>query len=142
MIDYILSFTSEAAAKADPTVGPLFVASTDVITGNTIDKWASNVIPGSQSWNPAGDVVVGNVVTHTLSTGWWCVVAQPTRVAAFDNHTNLVVCLDRDAAAGGALPATYILKFANTFPNIISLLNTLRFQPVYLGSHYAALGVT
>lgn len=133
MIDYIFSFTTQAAAQADATVGANWNGTT----------WAGNVNPGIQSWNPANDIVVSNTVTHTLTTGWWCMISVPAQIAALDNHANLVVCLDRDAAAGGALPATYIKKFSSTlFPNILSLLNVLRFQPVFAGSHYASLGVT
>lgn len=141
MFHYLMSFSSEAAAKANPNMATW-------LSNNNWDL--SRVIPAAQQWNPANDTTsqqtvngqTVNVTTHQYSTNFQIVIASPVRIPALEADANFVLWVNRDLANSGGLPAQYIVAFkASLFPNIVSLMNAARFQPVFSGSHYPALGV-
>jgi hypothetical protein len=84
MIDYLLSFTNEAAARADPVVGAFWIASAS--------SWRQDVcIPGVAVVNAATAVAV--------SSNWNIIIAQTDPNAALAAHANRVAWMNRDTGA-------------------------------------------
>jgi hypothetical protein len=121
MIDYLFAFASEVAAQADPVIGAYYIpASPD----------------GPGQWR--GDICIPNVQVIVIATGlpldsqWRLIIALPQRVSALDNHPDVVLIADRDAANAGAAPSQFVLYSvvpASAWP-------TLQISPVFAGSNY------
>lgn len=134
MFDYVLSFTDQPTAQADPVVGKYWRA------GNPGAWDSSRCFPGQQVWNPAQDVTTPqtingqtvNVVTHTFLPGWFITIALAARDPALDSHPNLVLIADADEADKGVPPTQYLL-YAN---EPVAQMDGLRIQPLPAGRKY------
>lgn len=113
MIDHLMTFASEAAAKADAVVG--------------------TYVGGDGSWR--GDICIPNVAVTVTATGqpfdssWRIVIAKPTQDAALSALSSCHLVTDRDAAAAGQ---SFILQ------SVLSTaqLAALTLSPVFAGSNY------
>lgn len=120
---------------------------TGVISGGALTSLTAISNPGSYSVLPANPVAVTGggltgasvnlqtqqIVTHTYLTGWYGCISlpgsYPNGVPALINHPNLAVAIDRDLSAAGQVA---ILK--NNLSQ--SLLQDIRFSPLFAGSNY------
>lgn len=128
MIDYLLTFTDEATAKADPVVGQYFIQP----QGSTPGFWRGDlVIAGVQLWQPANDVTTpvpggGNLVIHTFLAGFWLTIATLARVAALDSHAATQLVTNREAPNATGIVLQSVWTLAQRL--------ALDCQPVYTGS--------
>ena len=121
MFDYLLSFTDEPTAQADPVVGSYWIpASPD----------------GPGQWR--GDVCIPGVVVTVIATGqpynanWNLIISQTAPNAALAAHPALVLAANRDLANAGQPPDVFILSSvvpASEWP-------ALQISPVFAGSDY------
>src|SRR5690242_13051272 len=98
-----MSFPNESLATLDPTVGSYFTPGSSTTPGS----WRGDrVIANVQQWNPVNNITSSSSnpqTTHLLSSAFWIVIAENTRLASLNSHSNTRIVLDRDASAGGAL---------------------------------------
>lgn len=98
--DYFLLFTNAAAAQADATVGTYWDGS----------NWRGDVCFTGLK------IVTAQAIINSISslTGFWILISNPGALAALDSHPNLVMKLDRDAAAlGGAFVVSAVISGTN-----------------------------
>ncbi len=124
MIDHLLTFTSEAAAQADPVVGAYWTAPNSDSPGG----WRS-------------DVCIPGVAVYTLNSGsranlpgWFIVISLPALTAALQSAGNGMACVliaDRDAAARG--DADFILYALGLSQQQLS---STFVEPTFAGSNY------
>lgn len=130
MIDHLMTFASEAAAKADPVVGQYWQSD-----GKGGGGWRSDVcIPNVLVWNPANDtttVVNGiNMVTHTpIDANWRLIITSAAIIPALQAMTQCHGIFDRDAAGKGS---SFVLQSVMT----LTQLDALMIQPTFMGSAY------
>lgn len=143
MFDYLLQYPTEAAATADDALAQFYWPA---------KIWdSSHVVASAQAWNPANDTTeqvplpgggTTTVTVHSYSSNFWLHIGLTARDSAFEASTSFVICLDREGSSWGQTPAQYIKAFnPSLFPNIISLMNALRWQPTFSGAKYAAFGI-
>jgi hypothetical protein len=132
MIDHLMTFSSEAAAKADPVVGPYWIDDGQGSGG----AWRGDCcIPGIFVWRPADQSVVTlpdgstSIIRRPYDGNWRLAIAhlQPNPVLCASPACHLVT--DRDAAAAGQ---PFVLQ------SVLSAaeLATLALEPVFAGSNY------
>jgi hypothetical protein len=126
MIDHLMTFTNEEAAKADPVVGSYFVNG----------EWRSDIcVAGVFVWAPAGNTVgtdpngTSYIVRHAYDTKWRVIIAKGTPDPSLSSLPSCHLVTDREAAAAG-LP--FILQ------SILSeaQLAELALEPTFAGSSY------
>jgi hypothetical protein len=135
MIDHLMAFVDEAAARADSVVGAYWHS--DGKGGGSWDL--SCCIPGIFVWAPANDTtsqVTGpggqqvNVVTHHACDGLWRMnIALPSKSSALAASSACHLIADRGAAIAGQ---PFILQ---SVLNDVQLA-TLMLQPMFVGSNY------
>ena len=116
-LDYFLLFTSAAIAQSDSVVGTYW----DAIDG----VWNLSVVfPGIK-------VITPQAVINGISslTGFWIIISNAGDVPSLDNHSNLVMKLDRDIAAQGG---SFVLSSVITGTS----RTNLTFQPGPQGHKY------
>jgi hypothetical protein len=127
-IDAMFKFASLAAAKADPVVQHYM----SLDDSQQAQFQLNIIIPGVQVWRASQDVIGtdadGNpTVTHTLLPGYFIFVSADHVISELRDHPALQVAVDRDKM--NARQVGMVLK--STITN--SLLQDLRFQPIYAG---------
>ena len=118
---------------------------TGVIAGGALASLTLITNPGSYSVPPSNPVTVsgggligatvnlqtGAVITHTFLTGWFgCISKQQPPDPTLLGVSQLQLAINRELSAAGQ-PAIIL---SNITPS--SLLQDLRFQPLFLGSNY------
>lgn len=135
MIDHLMTFASEAAAKADAVVGQYWISD-----GQGHAAWRGDCcIPNVFVWAPASNTTVtgvdgnGNPITstvrHAYDSNWRIIISKPVKDAALAASANCHLVADRDAAARG-LP--FVLQTVLTDAQ----LNALAIEPTFAGSAY------
>ena len=126
MIDHLLTFASEAAAKADPIVGTYFLNG----------EWRSDICAaGVFVWAPASNTTGTDpngspyVVRHSYDTNWRIIIASAAPDPSLSSLPSCQLVADREAAAAGK---PFILQ---------SMLNEtqlaeLALEPTFAGSSY------
>jgi hypothetical protein len=126
MIDYLMTFASEAAAKADPIVGSYFVDG----------QWRSDIcVADVFVWVPASNTIGTDpngtpyVVRQAYDTNWRVIIAKPAPDPSLSLLPSCHLVADRDAAAAGR---PFILQ------SILSevQLAGLALEPTFAGSSY------
>jgi hypothetical protein len=98
MIDHLMTFESEAAAKADPVVGIYFVNG----------EWRSDVcVVDVFVWSPASNTIGTDpngspyVVRQSYDTNWRMIIAKATPDPSLSSRPSCHLVTDREAAAAG-----------------------------------------
>lgn len=125
MIDHLMTFASEAEAKADPVVGQYFT---------TVDTWSGwrgdCCIPGVFAWSPADNTEVnGEVVRQPYDTNWRILISEPEANSELMASGFCHLVTDREAAVDGQ---PFILQTILTDAE----LNSIALEPTFLGSAY------
>ena len=141
------SMLVDPQGKPIPQVGGTGTAAqaTGVIAGGALASLTLITNPGSYSVPPSNPVTVsgggligatvnlqtGAVITHTFLTGWFgCISKQQPPDPTLLGVSQLQLAINRELSAAGQ-PAIIL---SNITPS--SLLQDLRFQPLFLGSNY------
>jgi hypothetical protein len=126
MIDHLMTFANEEAAKADPIVGSYFANG----------EWRSDIcIAGVFVWAPASNTVgtdpngTSYVVRHAYDTNWRLIIAKGAPDPSLLSLPSCHLVTDREAAAAGR---SFILQ------SILSEaeLTGLALEPTFAGSSY------
>jgi len=126
MIDHLMTFANEEAAKADPVVGSYFANG----------EWKSDIcVPGVFVWAPASNTIGtdpnGNsyVVRRAYDANWRVIIAKATPDASLLSLPSCHLVADREAAAAGR---PFILQ------SILgeAQLAELALEPMFAGSSY------
>ena len=126
MIDHLMTFESEASAKADPVVGSYFVNG----------EWRSDVCAVNVFvWAPANNTVGIDpngstyVIRKAYDTNWRMIIAKATPDQLLSSLPSCHLMVDREAAAAGR---PFILQ------SILSdaQLAELDLEPTFAGSSY------
>jgi hypothetical protein len=126
MIDHLMTFVSEEAAKADPIVGSYF----------TNGEWRPDIcVAGVFVWAPASNTIGtdpnGNsyVVRHAYDTNWRVIIAKAALDPSLSALPACHLVADRDAAAASR---PFILQ------SILgeTQLAELALEPMFAGSSY------
>lgn len=133
MIDHLMTFASEAAAKADPVVGQYYTAPGP----NGPGGWRGDCcIPNVFVWQPSADTTVTDpstgfvsTVHHPFDTNWRVIIARLSADPALTALASCHLVTDRDAAAVGQ---PFVVQSVMTQAQ----LNTLALSPTFAGSAY------
>lgn len=126
MIDHLLAFTDEAAAKSDPVVGTYWHS--DGQGGGSWDM--SQCIPGLFVWAPAADTTSGGVITHHAYDSLWRInIALPAKSAALAALSSCHLIADREAASAGK---PFIIQSVLSDAQLAALM----LQPLFAGASY------
>jgi hypothetical protein len=126
MIDHLMTFESEAAAKADPVVGSYYANG----------KWRSDVcIADVFVWAPASNSISTDpngspyVIRQRYDTNWRMIIAKAASDPSLSSLPSCHLVTDREAAAAGR---PFILQ------SILSeaQLAELNLEPTFAGSSY------
>jgi hypothetical protein len=126
MIDHLMTFANEEAAKADPVVGSYFANG----------EWKSDIcVPGVFVWAPASNTIGtdpnGNsyVVRRAYDANWRVIIAKAAPDASLLSLPSCHLVADREAAAAGR---PFILQ------SILgeAQLAELALEPMFAGSSY------
>ena len=126
MIDHLMTFASEAAAKADPVVGSYFANG----------EWRSDIcVAGVFVWAPARNSIgtdpngTSYVVRQSYDTNWRIIIAKAAPDPTLLSLPSCHLVADREAAAAGR---PFILQ------SILSeaQLAELALEPTFAGSSY------
>jgi hypothetical protein len=126
MIDHLMTFANEEAAKADPVVGSYFANG----------EWKSDIcVPGVFVWAPASNTIGtdpnGNsyVVRRAYDGNWRVIIAKAAPDASLLSLPSCHLVADREAAAAGR---PFILQ------SILgeAQLAELALEPMFAGSSY------
>jgi hypothetical protein len=133
MIDHLMTFATEADAKADPVVGAYWIVDAGSQGGGV---WRPDIcIPGVTVWNPAQDVTTTDangfpLITHTpIDSNWRIIVALGQQSPALSALPQCHIVADRDAAVAGR---PFILQTALSQAQ----LSALMLEPTFAGSNY------
>lgn len=127
MIDAILNFASQQAAKNDPVLAAHM---------SQLQAWrGSYVLPDLQTWRPSQDVSGtdpdGNpTITHLYRTGWSLMISLTNTAPALFNHPNLIVMIDRDKVIANQTGMIIKANITN------SIMQDTRWSPVFMGVGY------
>jgi len=135
MIDHVMTFASEVAAKADPVVGSYWIDD-----GRGSGAWRSDCcIPNVFVWRRADETSMllpdgsASVVRHPYDDNWRIAIARPQLDPALCSSPACHLVTDGDAAAAGqAFVLQSVLSVAD--------LATLALEPVFAGSNYSLSG--
>ena len=99
MIDYLLNFTDEASAKADPIIGGYWIPPTTLPGGgNAPGGWRGDVaVPNLQMWHPSQDTTKTvdspfgqhDIIIHQYLPGFYLLIGLAQQDSALDNHKNM-----------------------------------------------------
>jgi hypothetical protein len=126
MIDHLMTFANEEAAKADPVVGSYFANG----------EWKSDIcVPGVFVWAPASNTIGtdpnGNsyVVRRAYDANWRVIIAKAAPDASLLSLPSCHLVADREAATAGR---PFILQ------SILgeAQLAELALEPMFAGSSY------
>jgi hypothetical protein len=126
MIDHLMTFANEDAAKADPVVGSYFMNG----------EWRSDIcVAGVFVWAPASNTIGtdpnGNpyVVRHAYDANWRVIIAKAAPDPSLSSLPSCHLVADREAAAAGR---PFILQ------SILgdAQLAELALEPTFAGSTY------
>jgi hypothetical protein len=126
MIDHLMTFANEEAAKADPVVGSYFANG----------EWKSDIcVPGVFVWAPASNTIGtdpnGNsyVVRRAYDANWRVIIAKAAPDPSLLSLPSCHLVADREAAAAGR---PFILQ------SILgeAQLAELALEPMFAGSSY------
>jgi hypothetical protein len=126
MIDHLMTFANEEAAKADPVVGSYFANG----------EWKSDIcVPGVFVWAPASNTIGtdpnGNsyVVRRAYDANWRVIIAKAVPDASLLSLPSCHLVADREAATAGR---PFILQ------SILgeAQLAELALEPMFAGSSY------
>jgi hypothetical protein len=126
MIDHLMAFADEAAAKADPVVGSYFANG----------EWRPDIcVPGVFVWAPASNTMGADpdgtsyVVRHAYDTNWRVIIAKTAPDPSLSSLPSCHLVADGEAAAAGR---PFILQ------SILSeaQLAELALEPTFAGSSY------
>jgi hypothetical protein len=126
MIDHLMTFANEEAAKADPVVGSYFANG----------EWKSDIcVPGVFVWAPASNTIGtdpnGNsyIVRRAYDANWRVIIAKAAPDASLLSLPSCHLVADREAATAGR---PFILQ------SILgeAQLAELALEPMFAGSSY------
>lgn len=128
MIDHLMTFATEAAAKADPVVG----------TYNINGVWRGDCcIPNVFVWSPASNTTNGTdpitgqpiIMRHAYDTNWRIIISKPTQDAALSALASCHLVTNRDAANAGQ---PFVIQSVLTDVQLAALA----IEPTFAGSSY------
>jgi len=107
MIDYLLNFTDEASAKADPIIGGYWIPPTTLPGGgNAPGGWRGDVaVPNLQMWHPSQDTTKTvdspfgqhDIIIHQYLPGFYLLIGLAQQDSALDNHKNMELTTLRES---------------------------------------------
>jgi hypothetical protein len=107
-IDYVLQFTDEATAQADPVVGTYWIPPTSGPGPSSPGGWrGDSVIPNMQVWHPSQDTtntIQGpngpvDIIVHQYLPGFYILISKNQQDPALDNHKSMELTTQREGAA-------------------------------------------
>jgi hypothetical protein len=126
MIDHLMTFANEEAAKADPVVGSYFANG----------EWKSDIcVPGVFVWAPASNTIgtdpngYSYIVRRAYDANWRVIIAKAAPDASLLSLPSCHLVADREAATAGR---PFILQ------SILgeAQLAELALEPMFAGSSY------
>ena len=127
MIDHVMLYATEAAAKADKER----LAEAGGIS--TTDEWQLNQsIPDIRLWQPSKDTIVDGKTVHTYLKGFYLLISLNHPEPLLLETPSIFFALDRDAADRGE---PFVL-----LNDIGAMISDMAFEPMFLGSKYSVGG--
>lgn len=127
MIDHVMLYATEAAAKADKErleeAGGI----------SATDQWQLNQsIPDIRLWQPSKDTVMDGKVVHTYLKGFYLMISLSHVEPLLRDTPSIFFILDRDAASRGE---PFVV-----FNDIGAMISDIAFEPSFAGSKYPVGG--
>lgn len=97
--DFLMTFSNEAAAKADAAVGTFYLASDDDGPGNWRGDCVVAPVQAITGYTAGTDGNGNPIQTPNFATGFFLMIAQPGENAALAGSAGFQVELDADPAA-------------------------------------------